>query len=174
MTEELTTEQKIYIYQEKVHNEAMPGIKRELEKRGWDGARIINRYVVEKPSTSDTKQIYAFQCGGEVFELEVTRSGSKFWGYNNDIGLRTTDELPWYDGDEGSAASLNGELSFGDIEVGSFSQNTEGYLLKIGDYRGPGVYVTTDRSSEMGEVGVHIDIQPEMVNFKVRYFINKR
>ena len=170
MTEE-NSEQAIMAYHEKAHQKAINGIKEELMERGWNSTRIINRYALERHSKTKGERVYNFQSGGSVFELKVAKRGSRLLGFNSDASLRVTDDKPWYAGDEGTAAQENADISFGDIEAESYEQNTgDGYILKIGGYNGDGIYVSTDRSSEVGEIGLHVEIQPEGANFKVRYF----
>jgi len=167
---EVKTEEEIQSYHTRKHSEAEPGIKTVLEERGWEDARIVNRYVLEMPSGKDGSK-YNIQTGGSVYELQVVRRGNRFLGYTADFSLKSTGETPWYQGDEQQASQVSPDFNFGNLEVGGeMGTNTQdGNILEVKGYRGDGFYVQVDKSGEMGDVGLHVDILPEGARFKVVY-----
>jgi hypothetical protein len=106
-----------------------------------------------------------------VYQLEVKRQESSLWGESVDISLTSTDEKPWYEGDDGSADQVQPSFHFGSVEAISASYSRDGKRFSVRDYRGDGFLVEVDRSDEVGEIGVHVDISQESgASFKIRYF----
>ena len=171
---EAITDLDIHSYHDRKNKTAEPLIKAELERRSWMDKHIVNRYVVENPS-SPKKTSYYIQTGGNVYQLELTRKGNRIFGYGVDFSLRFTSEDPWYQGDDGKAGEIETSFNFGDVEAGSgLKTNTkDGNLLEIEGYSGDGFYVELDKSEVMGEIGLHVETSPEGAKFKVRYFQEK-
>lgn len=166
---EVKSGENILAYNTSKHLLVEPFIRIRLKDRGLDDAFIVNRYVVQLGENAN-KGVYLLEAGRKVYQLQVDRRGNKFLGYETDLTLSESKVEAWYEGDSGKGNQIESQFYFGEIEVsGEIKTAREGELLKIEGYKGDGFVVPVDRSDEMGDVLLKVDVLPEGARFKLLY-----